>query len=71
MFGVKRQSWYFHKNRQEKLAFQEELLLKLVSEIRLKMPRIGTKKLHLLLKKDLDLHKIKIGRDKFFGSFVI
>ena len=67
MFGVKRQSWYFYKNRQEKLAFQEELLLKLVSEKRKIMSRIGTKKLLFLLEKDFKLHGIKIGRDKFFN----
>lgn len=67
MFGITRQSWYFHKNRQEKLAFQEELLLKLVSEQRKIMPRIGVKKLQFLLNKDIELHGIKIGRDKFFS----
>ena len=67
MFGVKRQSWYFHKNRQEKIAFEDELLIKLVSEKRKIMPRIGTKKLLFLFEKDLKLHGIKIGRDKFFS----
>ena len=66
MFGIKRQSWYFYKNRQEKIAFQEEILLKLVSEKRKIMPRIGTKKLLFLLEKDIKLQGIKIGRDNFF-----
>ena len=65
MFGIERQSWYFHKNRQEKIAFQEEILLKLVSEKRKIMPRIGSKKILFLIKKDLELHGIKIGRDNF------
>lgn len=63
---MKRQSWYFHKNRQENTAFQHELLIKSVSEKRKIMPRIGTKKLLFLLEKDIKLHGIKIGRDKFF-----
>jgi transposase InsO family protein len=67
LFGIKRQSWYFHKNRQEKTAFQHELLIKLVSEKRKIMPRIGVKKLLFLLEKDIKLHGIKIGRDKFFS----
>ena len=67
MFGVSRQSWYFHKNRQEKLVFESEILLKLVLEQRKKMPRIGTKKLIFLLKDEIKLHGIKIGRDNFFS----
>ncbi len=67
MFGVSRQSWYFHKNRQEKIIFESEILLKLVLEIRELMPRIGTKKLLILLEKDIKLHGIKIGRDNFFS----
>jgi len=67
LFGIERQSWYFHKNRQEKIAFQEEILLKLVSEKRKIMPRIGSKKILFLIKKDLELHSIKIGRDNFFA----
>ena len=67
MFGVSRQSWYFHKNRQEKIIFESEILLKLVLEQRELMPRIGTKKLLILLEKDIKLHGIKIGRDNFFS----
>ena len=64
---MKRQSWYFHKNRQEKTAFEHEFLIKLVLEKRKIMPRIGTKKLLFLLEEDIKLHGIKIGRDKFFS----
>ncbi len=67
MFGITRQSWYFHKNIQEKTAFEHELLIKLVLEKRKIMPRIGAKKLLFLLEGDIKLHEIKIGRDKFFS----
>lgn len=67
MFGISRQSWYFYKNRQEKLKFENEILLKLVLEKRKLMPRIGTKKLAFMLKDDMILQGIKMGRDNFFS----
>ncbi len=67
MFGVKRQSWYFYKNRQEKILFKEEVLMKLVLEKRKIMPRIGSKKLLFLFEDEIKMHGIKIGRDKFFS----
>jgi transposase InsO family protein len=42
------------------------IILKRVSEIREKMPRLGTRKLHYMLTDILPKHDIKIGRDKLF-----
>ena len=39
----------------------------LVQQIRIKMPRIGTRKLYYLIKKELELYKIKLGRDALFN----
>jgi transposase InsO family protein len=45
---------------------QEDMVIKLVQEIRRYQPRIGGKKLYKLLKDDLDKLRGSIGRDKFF-----
>lgn len=45
---------------------QEDIVVKLVQEIRHYQPRIGGKKLYKLLKDDLDKLSETIGRDKFF-----
>lgn len=45
---------------------QEDMVVKLVQEIRRYQPRIGGKKLYKLLKDDLDKLPDRIGRDKFF-----
>lgn len=49
-------------------ARQEELLLirPMVQDIRMQMPRLGTRKLYFLLKSKFDESGIKIGRDAFF-----
>jgi transposase InsO family protein len=45
---------------------QEDIVVKLVQEIRHYQPRIGGKKLYKLLKDDLDKLQGSVGRDKFF-----
>ena len=40
-------------------------MLKMVNEIRIKMPKIGTRKLHFLLQEELS--ELSIGRDKLFA----
>lgn len=48
-------------------ALQEDMIKRLVHEIRRYQPRIGGKKLYRLLKPDLDKQEVgSIGRDKFF-----
>lgn len=44
----------------------EDMIIKLVGDIRRYQPRIGGKKLYRLLKADLDKLESNIGRDKFF-----
>lgn len=66
LFGISRQSWYFHRNKVEKETFESEIILKLVAEERISMPRVGTKKLLHILNEEFSNHGIKIGRDKFF-----
>jgi putative transposase len=46
---------------------EEAIIIKLVDEIRLRMPRIGTRKLLSLLYEPLSQHGVSIGRDKLFN----
>lgn len=66
LFGKSRQAWYEGSNRQVEQQLADTLILKLVSEIRSELPRLGTRKLHHLLIKKLQPHQIKIGRDKLY-----
>ncbi len=64
MFGVNRQIYY--RSIKRKLTKQSKAndVFSLVNEIRMQMPRIGTRKMYYLL---FDrLQAMKIGRDKFF-----
>lgn len=45
---------------------QQAIVLKLVEQIREKMPRLGVIKLYYLLQKPLEEHGIKMGRDKLY-----
>lgn len=67
LFGISRQSLYQAEARAQTRS--EELLVvkELVQQIRLRMPRIGTRKLHYLLTDDLKGIGIKIGRDALFN----
>lgn len=67
MLGITRQAIY---QRQKRAIAREKQLLQvkpLVESIRREMPRIGTRKLYYLLKKDFDRLQIKIGRDALFN----
>jgi len=66
LFGVSRQAVY--QLEQRKAQRQKELsqLKPLIRDIRMKMPRLGTRKLYYLLKNDFDSLHIKIGRDALF-----
>lgn len=64
MIGIHRQVYYKRiKRRRERLALVSNVV-DLVQKIRMKMPRIGTRKLYFLLKHDLK--RLKVGRDKLF-----
>lgn len=66
LFGVSRQAIYQSKFRTLK---REEELLKvkqLVKRVRMKLPRLGARKLYYILKDDFDTMGIKIGRDALF-----
>lgn len=66
LFGVSRQAIYQANSRAEKRLRELTQIKHLVQNIRMQMPRIGTRKLYFLLKEDIRSLGIKIGRDAFF-----
>lgn len=64
MFGIDRQVYYRRIRR--KIIKQDKAgqVVELIKDLRLKMPRLGTKKMYYLLNEPL--RKLNIGRDKFF-----
>ena len=46
---------------------ENEIIIQYVAEQRKDMPRLGTRKLHFLIKKSVEAHNIKLGRDRLFN----
>ncbi len=66
MFEISRQGFYQALKRREARAQEQSKIKPLVVNLRMKMPRIGTRKLYYLLKEDFQSQGIKIGRDALF-----
>jgi putative transposase len=67
LFGKSRQAFHQMESRRVVEAVSDEVLLVYVKEIRRQQPRLGTRKLHLMLRDVMSANAIKIGRDKFFA----
>lgn len=67
MFGLSRQSYYKNKTNRIKRNADLTIVRDIVMRIRCKMPRIGTRKLYYLIKDELNVLHIKIGRDVLFN----
>jgi len=65
LFGIDRQVYYRRIKRKAKCSAQAAEVISLVRDVRLRMPRLGTRKLYHILKAPLD--RLAIGRDKLFG----
>ena len=65
LFGYSRQAYYKSQHRSRHLQTWQQQVIALVLELRLKMPRLGTRKLYYLLQEPL--RGLKVGRDKFFS----
>lgn len=63
---MSRQAYYQTLQRQELRSKQLGLLRPKVDRIRMKMPRLGTRKLYFLIKDELVQEGIKVGRDGLF-----
>lgn len=66
MFGMSRQSVYQAQKRVVGRKLKLAQVKPLVLGIRMRMPRLGTRKLYYLLKDELKAAAIKIGRDALF-----
>ena len=68
MFGKTKQAYYKGITSLTNQAIEEAIILEMVNKIRKrsKTKRWGTRKLHLLLKKEMAGFSIKMGRDKLF-----
>ncbi len=67
LFGVKRQAYYQKMNTIEKRLNEEEIVLELVIKYRSRVPSLGGKKLHYLLKQESSFQSLFIGRDRLFA----
>ena len=65
LFGKSRQAYYQRRNYNYKEEIKEEILLQLIERERQLMPRLGGRKLLVLLNPRLP-PELKLGRDKFF-----
>ena len=67
LFGISRQAFYQHFRVLESAHFQKEILIQQIRCIRQDHPRLGGRKLLLLLQPFLKKHHINIGRDSLFN----
>lgn len=63
---MSRSNYYKACDQASKELLNDQLVLSMIHEIRRQHPRMGGKKLYMLLKGDMDQAGIKMGRDKFF-----
>lgn len=66
LFGKSRQAFYDHTWRYCDEQLHEAWIVDRVKAIRLSLPGIGGQKLFIMLKEELKLHQIAIGRDRFY-----
>lgn len=64
---MSRQAYYQQKAHEKQCAQEAQTVTTLVQDIRLRQPRLGTRKLHHLLSPSLAEQGIKLGRDRLFA----
>lgn len=67
-FGITRQAYYKQREHRSKELLEEELIIQQIIEIRKKHPKMGGRKLLILLNPWLKEHHIKLGRDALFSA---
>jgi len=65
LVGKSRQAFYNKRKQEEQHQFDVSIIIALVNRERLIAKRVGSKKLHLILKAELEKHGIRMGKDKF------
>ena len=66
LFGKTRHAYYDNLWRSERNTLKDDLVLHMIYKIRESLPRIGTRKLHYMINKNLAEHKLEAGRDYLF-----
>jgi len=64
--GMSRQAYYQGRHRAARRHERAETVVQLVKEQRMRQPRLGTRKLHYLLREPLQRQGIELGRDAMF-----
>ena len=64
--GMTRQNYYARHQRRQRREVDGELVAGLVREERKKQARLGTRKLHHMLRPELEKAGVRIGRDRMF-----
>lgn len=64
--GMARQNYYAGRKRRQRRQVDEDLVVELVRGERRLQPRIGTRKLRVLLREPLVQAGVRLGRDRFF-----
>jgi transposase InsO family protein len=64
--GITRQNYYARRKARQRRKVDAGLVLALVMEERKIQPRLGTRKLHFMLKGILATEGVRLGRDRFF-----
>ena len=64
--GLSRQAYYQGRQRQARRALEAEQIVEWVRDCRLRQPRLGTRKLHHLLREPMQQAGIGMGRDALF-----
>jgi len=66
LFGKGRSAVYDYEKRLHTETFNDDIIVQYVHQLRKRMPRLGTRKLHYLLVPMLAEHGIRLGRDELF-----
>lgn len=66
LLGYSSQAYYQYRSGLQQRGFKEELLIQQVIYHRRLQPRLGARKLLVMMQPFMDLHRIHIGRDMFF-----
>jgi putative transposase len=66
LLGFTRQAYYQHFWHDQEMGIEHQLILDQVRELRKTSPRMGARKLHVMLTDFMYEHQIKMGRDALF-----
>lgn len=65
--GISRQAYYQGLSRESSKALRDDQILSLVRDERMIQPRVGTRKLHAMIKPELAQSGLNLGRDALFA----